>query len=78
MFKFLDDWNEKTALGAVFIGPGLVFAEDDDVIPDVIWISLERFERGRDEAGHFTIAPELVIEVLHPANRTKTAIGKPS
>jgi Uma2 family endonuclease len=71
VFKFLDDWNEKTALGAVFIGPGLVFAEDDDVIPDVIWISLDRLERGRDEAGHFIIAPELVIEVLSPGKSNK-------
>ncbi len=66
LFKFIDDWNEETGLGAVFVGPGLVFAEDDDVIPDVIWISRERFKRGRDKAGHFVIAPELVIEVLSP------------
>jgi Uma2 family endonuclease len=64
LFKFIDDWNDETNLGAVFVGPGLIFAEDDDVIPDVVWISRERFERGRDEAGHFVIAPELVIEVL--------------
>jgi len=64
LFKFIDDWNEETGLGVVFVGPGLIFAEDDDVIPDVIWISRDRFERGRDEAGHFVVAPELVIEVL--------------
>ncbi len=64
LFRFLDEWNDQSRLGAVFTGPGLVLAEDDDVIPDVIWISRERFERGKDEAGHFVIAPELAIEVL--------------
>ncbi len=68
LFRFLDEWNDQSRLGAVFGAPGLVFADDDDVIPDVIWISRERFERGRDEAGHFVIAPELTIEVLSPGN----------
>src|SRR5262249_23719637 len=46
--RFLDGWNDQSGLGVVVAAPGLVFAEDDDVIPDVIWISLERFARGRD------------------------------
>ena len=71
MSRFLDEWNDQSGLGVVVVAPGLVFAEDDDVIPDVIWISLERFERGRDEAGHFVIAPELVIEVLSPGKPNK-------
>ena len=62
--RFLDDWSERSQLGVAFIAPGLVFAEVDDVIPDAIWISWERFEHGRDEVGHFVVAPELVIEVL--------------
>ena len=69
--RFLDEWNDQSGLGVVVAAPGLVFAEDDDVIPDVVWISRERFERGRDEAGHFTIAPELVIEVLSPGKPNK-------
>ncbi|MCI0389090.1 MAG: Uma2 family endonuclease [Acidobacteria bacterium] len=69
--RFLDEWNDQSGLGVVVAAPGLVFAEDDDVIPDVIWISLERFERGRDKAGHFIIAPELVIEVLSPGKTNK-------
>lgn len=69
--RFLDEWNDQSSLGVVVAAPGLVFAEDDDVIPDVIWIGLERFERGRDEAGHFIIAPELVIEVLSPGKPNK-------
>jgi len=57
-------WNRVSRLGATVTAPGLVFAEDQDVIPDVVWISNERYARGLDVAGHLTIAPELVVEVL--------------
>ena len=69
--RFLDEWNDQSGLGVVVAAPGLVFAEDDDVIPDVIWISLERFGNSRDEAGHFIVAPELIIEVLSPGKPNK-------
>lgn len=52
------------AAGITVTAPGLVFAEDQDVIPDLIWISHSRLARGQDAAGHFTIGPELVVEVL--------------
>src|SRR5581483_2862218 len=64
--KFLDNWNDEAKLGVVLSAPGLVFAEDDDVIPDVVWISHANFARSVDSAGHLTAAPELAIEVLSP------------
>ena len=57
-------WSRKTGLGKASSSPGLVFTESDAVIPDVVWASNEVRETGIDEAGHFTIAPELVVEVL--------------
>ncbi|MGE3911294.1 MAG: Uma2 family endonuclease [Chloroflexota bacterium] len=54
--------------GVTVTAPGLVFAEDQDVIPDLIWISRERLARGQDAAGHFTVGPELVVEVLSPGS----------
>jgi Uma2 family endonuclease len=42
----------------------VVFTPTDTVIPDVVWASQSRLERGIDDAGHFTIAPELVVEIL--------------
>jgi Uma2 family endonuclease len=57
-----------SALGLLVPAPGLVFAEDQDVIPDVVWISHERLAHGLDAAGHLTIAPELVVEVLSPGS----------
>jgi Uma2 family endonuclease len=40
--------------------------EDDDVAPDLVWISHERLAGALDESRHFRVAPELVIEVLSP------------
>ena len=60
----LDDWCERTRLGEAVIGPGIIFADDDDVIPDVAWVSRERRDQILGEGGHFYGAPELVIEVL--------------
>ena len=64
LFRFLDDWNDRAQLGVALESPGLVLGEDEDVIPDVVWMSHERFRESVDLAGHFTRAPELVIEVL--------------
>jgi Uma2 family endonuclease len=36
---FLEEWNDRNGSGLVLPAPGLIFAEDDDVAPDVIWIS---------------------------------------
>lgn len=46
------------------IGPGVIFADDDDVIPDIVWISRERRDEILGPDGHFHAAPELVVEVL--------------
>lgn len=67
-FKDLDDWSEKTKSGVAIMAPGVLFADDDDVAPDVVWISKERLQMQNsvDKAGHLHVAPELVIEVLSP------------
>jgi Uma2 family endonuclease len=62
----LDVWNDQTGAGWVFGEPGLVFADDQDVAPDVVWISRERLPEAQDEKGHLRLAPELVVEVLSP------------
>jgi Uma2 family endonuclease len=60
----LESWSRQTALGKPFQTPGVVFTPNDAVIPDVIWVSQARLENGLDSAGHLTVAPELVVEVL--------------
>ncbi len=60
----LEAWSRKTGLGKPFQVPGVIFSPTDAVIPDVIWISTDRLTHGLDEAGHITVAPELIVEVL--------------
>ncbi len=62
----LRDWNKRTDAGHAVFTPGLIFADDDDVAPDVVWISKERLPLALREDGKLHSAPELVIEVLSP------------
>ncbi|MGE3912210.1 MAG: Uma2 family endonuclease [Chloroflexota bacterium] len=59
-------WSKSTGLGRAYNAPGLIFEADDDVAPDVIWISHEKLRAGRDDAGHIRTAPDLAVEVLSP------------
>ena len=67
----LENWSEKTGLGRAFQTPGVIFTGIDAVIPDVVWASNERLETGLDEAGHFIVAPELMIEVLSAGDKNE-------
>ena len=58
--------DRQAGLGVTSIAPGVIFAEDDDVIPDLIWISNERLVGALDAAGHLRVAPDLVVEILSP------------
>jgi Uma2 family endonuclease len=60
----LKAWSKVSKLGYAVIGAGLIFGDSDDVIPDVIWMSKEKYTDLIDDTGHFRGAPELVIEVL--------------
>ena len=62
----LGNWNHQTRLGHVIVAPGLIFGDADAVIPDVIWVSRERWALIARETGHLHGAPELVVEVLSP------------
>jgi len=57
-------WSRRSRLGEVSITPGVIFADDDNVIPDLVWTSQARLENILDDKGHFTAAPDLVVEVL--------------
>ena len=34
-------WSNQTSVGVTLQAPGVIFADDDDVAPDVVWISHE-------------------------------------
>ena len=59
-------WSKESGLGTCVQTPGLIFTENDAVIPDVVWITNERLAQGLDEAGHLIVAPELIIEIASP------------
>jgi Uma2 family endonuclease len=64
-------WNEQAAAGVVSEAPGLIFAEDDDVAPDIAWISHERLRTSLRTDGKLHAAPDLVVEVLSPGARNE-------
>lgn len=66
LFASLDAWNRQTHAGAANIAPGVIFAEDEDVAPDVVWISRERLATALAPDGKLHTAPELVVEILSP------------
>ncbi len=42
LFRALDTWSEEDSAGLAVEAPGVVFAEDDAVAPEVVWVSRER------------------------------------
>ena len=62
----LRSWDRQTGMGYTCLSPGVIFADDDDVAPDVIWMPRERFLASLDASGHIHAAPDLAVEVLSP------------
>src|SRR5215470_5416008 len=54
----LQQWSEESGQGEAVIAPGLIFAEDDDVAPDVVWVSSGRMAAILGADGKFHAAPE--------------------
>ena len=67
----LTAWSRETGLGRSLEAPGVVLTEGDAVIPDVVWVSKERWASSLDDAGHFTTVPELVVEVLSGGSKNR-------
>ena len=49
----------------------MIFADDDDVVPDVVWISNTRLATAFQPDGKLHSPPELVIEVLSPGSNNE-------
>jgi Uma2 family endonuclease len=65
-FGLLNAWSRQTGAGETSLAPGVLFAEDDNVAPDVAWVAKDRLPVLIDAAGHLRGAPDLVVEVLSP------------
>jgi Uma2 family endonuclease len=66
LYRALEDWNDETGAGLAIEAPGVVFAPDDNVAPDVVWIRRAQIPHIFDDSGHLRAAPALVVEVLSP------------
>ena len=69
IFAALDAWCQNTGSGRAAMGPGIIFTDEDNVIPDVVWASHERLSLLMNKAEHLTGAPELIVEVLSPGEQ---------
>jgi Uma2 family endonuclease len=59
-------WSKQTGRGVTNVAPGVIFDDDDDVAPDVVWISRERLVTALQSDRKLHSAPELAIEILSP------------
>lgn len=64
IYFLLQVWSIKTGLGLPNFAPGIIFAGEDDVAPDVVWISNERMKTALEADGKLHSAPELAVEVV--------------
>ena len=72
VYAALRAWSAQTGRGYAMGAPGVIFAEDDNVAPDVIWISRERLPAALGPDGKLHEAPELMVEVLSPGPGNET------
>lgn len=78
IWEQLQIWSRQNRTGKANTEPGVIFSEDNAVIPDVIWISNERLAMIGLADGHLHVAPELVVEILSPgsANERRDRVVK--
>ena len=71
MLAALHHWSVQAQAGRPVITPGLIFADDDDVAPDLVWDSSERLAQILGPERKLHGPPELVVEVLSPGARNE-------
>ena len=67
----LRGYDRRTSAGVTLNGPGVIFADEDAVAPDVVWVARERFAGLRRTDGKLHGAPDLMVEVLSPGRRNQ-------
>jgi Uma2 family endonuclease len=74
----LTNYLRQNPIGTLVPGPGAVFSKHNSVIPDIVFVSKERWQ-DIVVNDRFNAAPELIIEILSPGsgNRTRDLKLKP-
>lgn len=57
-------WSRDGDKGITLAGPGIVYADDESVIPDVAWLRRERRDEVLGADGRLVRSPDLVVEVI--------------
>src|SRR5947209_11309532 len=68
IFMLLQTWSDQTQLGMANVAPGIIFTDDTNAVPDVIWISYERLRTALQADRKLHASPELVVEILSPGS----------
>lgn len=63
-------WDDQTQAGIAIEAPGVIFAEDNAVAPDLVWISRAR-QQHLLTSPHLHAAPDLIVEILSPGARNE-------
>jgi Uma2 family endonuclease len=70
---------EEHGLGVVVRETGFLLARDPDVVvaPDIAFVRSDRLPAGDEEPdGYLALAPDLVVEVVSPSDRTSRTLEK--
>lgn len=62
----LELWIQAGGSGQIIPAPGLIYAADRAVAPDLVWCSTERSALAVGADGKLHASPELVVELLSP------------
>lgn len=62
----LGGWSLATGAGRTIQAPGLIFADDEAVAPDLVWISRARLPDVIGDDGKLHAAPDLIVEIASP------------
>ena len=66
IYLALTVWSDQTAAGIAVGAPGVIFAEDQAVAPDIVWVSRARLPLIAGDDGKLHGAPDLIVEHLSP------------
>lgn len=65
----LVQWSEAGSHGYIGTEEGFILARDPDIVraPDILFIRADRIDPTDNSSGYWTIAPDLVVEVVSPS-----------
>lgn len=72
VYGLLDRFLDSHPLGELFVGEvGIYTKRAPDTVrgADIAYVSHERLEQNDSEASYFTVAPDVIVEILSPSNR---------